>query len=180
MSTAAIPEVGTVEWKIATFTSAAPPEIAANAAVMDWPDSASGAMTELRAGTNGYTCMPSTTSSMGVMSAEDAAPMCLDQSWVQWATAWQQKKAPGITSLGIGYMLRGDKGASNIDPFATSPTATNEWVVSGPHIMIITPSAASLEALPTDSRSGGPYVMWKGTPYAHIMVPIGAAGAMKM
>ncbi len=26
----------------------------------------------------------------------------------------------------------------------------------------------------TDPHNGGPYVMWKGTPYAHLMVPIGS------
>jgi hypothetical protein len=30
-----------------------------------------------------------------------------------------------------------------------------------------------LSALPTDPNNGGPWVMWKGTPYAHIMVPVG-------
>jgi hypothetical protein len=26
--------------------------------------------------------------------------------------------------------------------------------------------------LPTDSKNGGPWVMWAGTPYAHLMIPI--------
>ena len=26
--------------------------------------------------------------------------------------------------------------------------------------------------LSTDPHNGGPYVMWKGTPYAHIMIPV--------
>ena len=29
-----------------------------------------------------------------------------------------------------------------------------------------------LDALPTDPNNGGPWVMWKGTKYAHIMVPV--------
>ena len=29
-----------------------------------------------------------------------------------------------------------------------------------------------LDSLPTDPKNGGPWVMFKGTPYAHIMVPI--------
>ena len=33
--------------------------------------------------------------------------------------------------------------------------------------------AAAAWPLPTDPNRGGPYVMWKGTPYAHIMVPVG-------
>jgi hypothetical protein len=29
---------------------------------------------------------------------------------------------------------------------------------------------------PTDWTKGGPWVMWKGTPYAHIMVPTTSMG----
>ncbi|GAM70181.1 hypothetical protein JCM19236_5728 [Vibrio sp. JCM 19236] len=75
--------------------------------------------------------------------------------------------------MGISYMLAGDGGASNINPYDTEKTDDNQWIVEGPHLMIITPDAALLESLPTDPSQGGPYVMWKGTPYAHIMVPIG-------
>jgi hypothetical protein len=28
--------------------------------------------------------------------------------------------------------------------------------------------------LPTVIQTDGPYVMWSGTPYAHLMVPVGA------
>ena len=38
--------------------------------------------------------------------------------------------------------------------------------------MFIVPDTAQLEGLSTDPHNGGPYVMWKGTPYAHIMVPV--------
>jgi hypothetical protein len=38
--------------------------------------------------------------------------------------------------------------------------------------MIIVPDNALLAGLPTDPENGGPYVMWKGTPYAHVMVPV--------
>lgn len=39
--------------------------------------------------------------------------------------------------------------------------------------MIITPDKHLLDTLPTDPYYGGPYVMWKGTPYEHIMIPVG-------
>jgi len=29
-----------------------------------------------------------------------------------------------------------------------------------------------LDAFSTDPKNGGPWVMWKGTPYAHLMVPV--------
>jgi hypothetical protein len=64
-------------------------------------------------------------------------------------------------------------GRSNTDPYATGKTADNEWVVSGPHLMVIVPDSDDLDKVPTDPENGGPWVMWKGTPYAHIMIPIG-------
>src|SRR5258708_38838392 len=84
------------------------------------------------------------------------------------------KKDPQIKGIGLAYMLRGDKGASNTDPYATAAVPGNDWVVSGSHVMVLTPDAAQLDALPTDWHSGGPWVMWKGTKYAHIMVPTGS------
>ncbi len=97
--------------------------------------------------------------------------MCLDEPWMAWADSWMNKKPFLADKVGTGYMLAGDGGASNIDPFAEGPTDDNEWVVSGPHLMTIVPDPAALEGIPTDPTYGGPFVMWKGTDYAHIMVP---------
>jgi hypothetical protein len=101
------------------------------------------------------------------------SPMCMDSEWMKWADAWQNKKDYAARSLGISYMLAGDGGASNVDPFAEGPTADNEWIREGAHLMILAP-AELLERFPTDPYNCGPYVMWKGTPYAHLMVPIGS------
>src|SRR5215472_1899106 len=145
---------------IAKAISAAPPDIAKNAAVMGM--SADGKMKELRAGTNGWMCM--------LDLAGDS--MCLDKEWQAWGDAWMNKKdPPKPKTVGVAYMLKGDKGASNTDPYATKATADNQWVVSGPHIMLLPTDASQLDAYPTDWTKGGPWVMWKGTPYAHIMVP---------
>ena len=145
---------------IAKATSAAPPEIGRGATVMGI--GADGKMKELRAGKNGWMCM--------VDPAGD--PMCLDKEWQAWADAWVGKKdPPKPASLGIAYMLKGDKGASNTDPYAEKRTADNNWVVSPPHLMLLPTDPAQLDALPTDPKAGGPWVMWKGTKYAHIMVP---------
>ena len=62
-------------------------------------------------------------------------------------------------------------GVSNADPFATAPTEDNDWVREGPHLMILVPDSAALDGLSTDPKDSV-YVMWKGTPYAHIMVKI--------
>jgi hypothetical protein len=145
--------------KISRAMSAAPPEISRNATIMEVGKD--GKMKELRAGTNGWMCM----------TEPSGAPMCLDKEWQGWADAWMNKKDPSIKNVGVAYMLKGDKGASNTDPYAEKATADNAWVVSGPHVMVITPDAKQLDVLPTDPHNGGPWVMWKGTKYAHIMVP---------
>jgi len=38
--------------------------------------------------------------------------------------------------------------------------------------MVVLPDPKMLEGISDDPNNGGPYVMWKGTPYAHIMIPI--------
>jgi hypothetical protein len=38
--------------------------------------------------------------------------------------------------------------------------------------MVLTPNAVQLASVSSDPSTGGPWVMWKGTPYAHVMVPV--------
>jgi hypothetical protein len=143
--------------------SAASPEIAKTATVMDWDHSV------LKKGTGAYTCMPTPAD---VRAKGGREPMCLDKVWTAWGDAWMNKKPFKADAVGIAFMLSGDTGASNTDPYATTKSATNQWVVEGPHLMVIVPDTAQMESLSTDPHNGGPYVMWKGTPYAHIMVPV--------
>jgi hypothetical protein len=74
------------------------------------------------------------------------------------------------------YMLEGGTDASNTDPYAMKPTATNDWIKTGPHIMIVGSKEilAGYPSGPTPDTSA-PYVMWAGTPYAHLMVPVAMA-----
>ena len=144
---------------IANATTAAPTSITENATVMDWKGNT------LRAGSNGWVCFPDP-------PGMEAAPMCVDGPWQAWAGAWQNRTAVDIERAGIAYMLMGDAGASNIDPHAAGATPDNDWVKSGPHLMLIVPDLADLEGFPTDPEDGGPWVMWKGTPYAHVMIPV--------
>ncbi len=136
---------------------------AEGARVVDWNGKV------LKKGTNGYTCMPTPPdfAARGV-----ASPMCLDDVWMAWAKAWQDKAPFSTKRVGIAYMLAGDGGASNVDPYAEGPTDDNEWIVEGPHLMILSPDSALLADIPADPSSGGPYVMWRGTDYEHVMVPV--------
>ena len=140
--------------------SAAPPSVAAHAAVV-LPTGET-----LREGTNGYTCMPDDP------AVPNNAPMCLDASWQELIDAWMTRRQPRVTRMGISYMLQGDIPVSNTDPFATAPTPDNAWIQAGPpHLMIVMPDPSMLEGYSTDPANGGPWVMWKGTAYAHLMVP---------
>jgi hypothetical protein len=156
MPVAAVAQVlPTPDDPIAYAESAGPPEIAAHATILD----ADGNV--LRQGTNEWTCMAA------------PAPMCVDRQWMTWLDAYVNgRDEVEITAVGIAYMLRGDNGASNIDPYAEGPTPDNEWVVTGPHLMLIAPDPALLSGIPSDPASGGPYVMWRDTPLVHVMIPI--------
>ena len=149
---------------IANALEAAWPGMAEGATVVDWEGNV------LREGSNSYTCLPTPP------MLTDNAPMCMDSGWMEWAQAWQTKGDYEAKGLHISYMLGGDGGASNTDPYAEGPTEDNEWIKEGAHLMIIAP-ADLLEAYPTDPNNGGAYVMWKGTPYEHLMVPVGPRDA---
>ncbi|MBI4543310.1 MAG: hypothetical protein HY705_09785 [Gemmatimonadetes bacterium] len=163
------PAPGTPEWKIANAESAAPAQIASGATIMDWAASEGAQPTELRAGSNGWTCFPD------MANTPQNDPMCVDAQFANWANAWMSHGTPNITATGLAYMLQGGAAASNTDPFKMQPDSGQSWHVEPPHVMMVVPSVSALRGMPTDPMSGGPYVMWGGTPYAHIMMPVAAA-----
>lgn len=145
--------------KIARAMSAAPPSVSEKAKIVDLDG------TVLREGTNGWTCMP------GLMPGDDH-PMCNDEPWMAFMKALGAKQPVKADRIGVSYMLQGDAHVSNADPFATDPKDGSVWVQEGPHLMILMPDPKALEGISDDPNNGGPYVMWKGTPYAHVMVPV--------
>lgn len=146
--------------------SAAPASIAHAASIMTMD--ASGKATTLRQGSNGWTCIPDSPATPG------PDPMCADANAMKWADAWIHHKPPPAGSVGVMYMLEGGTDASNTDPYATKPTAENDWIKTGPHVMVVG-SKDVLAGYPSGAKpdTSAPYVMWAGTPYAHLMVPIG-------
>jgi hypothetical protein len=103
----------------------------------------------------------------------DGAAMCNDAIWMKMMGAMGSKKDFTAEGVGISYMLQGDIGAgvSNSDPFHSSPKSATDYAETGPHLMIVVPREL-LKGMTDDPSSGGPYVMWGDTPYAHIMVPV--------
>jgi len=156
----------TKEQKIANAMKAAPASVSAAAMIMDWPATEGGQMTMLRAGTNGWTCLPDFPATQG----DD--PMCVDEVWLSFMKAMMSKNPPQIAREGIGYMIASGGGyGSNTDPYATKAAPDNEWGYDPPHVMLLVPDSKALQGLPTTRQSGGPWVMWSTTPYAHVMVP---------
>lgn len=145
--------------KIARAVSAGPPSVTAHATIAD--TDAKGKMIVLRQGTNGWTCLAG---HVGVVGDD---PMCADAASMQWADDWAARKPrPTNTKPGIIYMLAGGSDWSADDPFATKGTPIKE----PPHYMIMWPFTAKQTGLPTTLKQTGTWIMYAGTPYAHLMI----------
>jgi len=125
-------------------------------------------MHTLRKGTNGFTCMADNPETPG------PDPMCMDANAMEWVHAWIEHKAPTAGKVGFMYMLAGGTDASNTDPYATKPQASNHWVETGPHVMVVgaNPDFYSQYPKKADPDTSQPYIMWPGTPYQHVMIPV--------
>jgi len=142
---------------IAKARSAAPSMISADATIMYRGE-------VLVAGNNGWVCLPET-------MPDDNAPMCNDAVWMEMLGAVGTKAAFTATKMGFSYMLQGDGGVSNSNPYHADHMNAADFIKEGPHLMIIVPKAA-LKGITNDPHAGGPYVMWGETDYAHIMIPV--------
>jgi hypothetical protein len=146
---------------IASALSAAPPAVGADATII--AIGADGQMRTLREGTGPFTCIPD-----GPSPGVD--PICVDPNGLTWLNAWIAQTPPPPGLVGFGYMLAGGSDASNEDPFATGPAAGENWVDTGPHVMIF---AQGLTGYPmTHDDTSRPYMMWPGTPFEHLMAPV--------
>ena len=66
------------------------------------------------------------------------------------------------------------KNGDNKDPKAypgVLARSKGTWVAEGPHLMFLLQESL-MNNLPTDPYAGGPYVMFKGTDFVHVMVPL--------
>ncbi len=151
---------------IENATSAAPTAVGDGARVIRIGED--GQMQVVREGTNHFTCMADNPASPG------NDPMCLDENGMLWAGAWMGKTEPPAGAIGFGYMLQGGSDASNTDPFAAGPENGDAWVDTGPHVMIFNAGATMIGYPdPGDTPDTAiPYVMWGGTPYVHLMIPV--------
>jgi hypothetical protein len=155
-----------VEMQIANAVSAAPAAVANEAAILGFPAEEGGEMVVLREGANEWTCI----TDWPVSPGND--PACYDPVWTAWNDAYAAGADPEVTTPGVAYMLRGGSDPSNTDPMAMEPAAGEEWVTSLPHIMVLAPGGFDPADFTTDHHAGKPYIMWEGTPYEHLMMPV--------
>ena len=156
----------TNEEKITNAMSAAPLVIAKDATIIDWPAKDGDQPVSLRAGTNGWTCLPDYPVSPG------NDPFCGDAIAMQWFGAYLGHKVPKISQFGLAYMLQGGSDPSNTDPYATEPKQGESWMSAPPHVMIFPTQKLDVKVFGTDPDSGNPWIMWANTPYEHIMMPV--------
>ena len=161
------------EWQIWAYSTAAPSYIAKDATVLNEK------MEMLREGTNGWTCLPVNPRGMsnpenGWNDAHEAMPLCGDAEVFKWISAYLSDEIPDMDYDGYAWMLHGDMGEDNSTPKTMSKDDAKEghWIESGPHLMRMPKDPSSLDGMTTNFNSGTPYVMFSGTPYAHVMYPV--------
>ena len=159
-----------IDWEIEAYTTSAPNFIGNFATVI----SASGEV--LREGSNGWTCLPFIAMpKMGFKTKNEAAPACADQNAMAWANAYLSQTEPKLENDGWIWMLHGDTGVDNFRPYSEGDeknTDPKDWIYSGAHLMLMPKDPNSLGSQTTDFTTGAPYVMMKGTPYVHLMIPV--------
>ena len=159
-----------IDWEIEAYTTSAPDFIGNFATVI----SASGEV--LREGSNGWTCLPFIAMPKMVFKTKnEAAPACADQNAMAWANAYLSQTEPKLENDGWIWMLHGDTGVDNFRPYSEGDeknTDPKDWIYSGAHLMLMPKDPNSLGSQTTDFTTGAPYVMMKGTPYVHLMIPV--------
>jgi hypothetical protein len=149
---------------IAKAKAAAPEQIVNKATIIMMQGD--GTPKTLQSGSNGFTCMVTS----------DGTPACADANGMEWFKA-VETKAPPPERTGFIYMMAGDTGTSNHDPYAADKS---HWVQTGPHVMIVGKAAREMASLYPRARDPDPsqaYVMFPGTPYEHLMLPVSPAKA---
>ena len=151
---------------ITSAMSAAPAAVSRDATIV--AVDSDGKLRTLRQGKGAFTCMPDDPNTPGI------DPMCLDKNGMAWFKALLAHEKPPEGQVWFAYMLVGGSDASNDDPFAEKPAAGKKWVQTGPHVMI---GGAGINKMmdgypKTADNTRKPYIMFPGTPYEHLMIPV--------
>lgn len=148
--------------KIADALKGGPAYISQNAAVLDWPTSPTGSYRELRPGSNGWTCLP---------TSPQHQPVCADHTFLTFFQDAVAHRPVHVDRVGLAYMYEGDM----VSPHGGSPA--HPYRV-GPHIMLVVPNGTGLEGYTTDGSTGEAYInRVPGTTIPYLVIPIHEAPA---
>jgi len=149
--------------------SAGPAEIAWHATIIQRV--ANGNIDVLREGTNGWTCVAEDRTRDASLATLVSGPFCMDKNAMDWRNAWMSHTEPKLAGPGIVYMLQGDDFISSAtDPFATESSGKSTHI-EAPHLMFVGIKLGQ-NVFSTDPKSGGPWVMWAGTPFEILILPV--------
>ncbi|MEO6079728.1 MAG: hypothetical protein ABIQ86_08130 [Steroidobacteraceae bacterium] len=147
------------EAQIARAIAAGPKHVTDSARIMGSDEQ--GQKIVLREGSNGFTCVPGNPKVAGHPAS------CSNQAAQQWsADLAAGKPSPTNTTAGFIYMQAG----------ATLRSASGETVEIGPQWMIIWPFDPQATGLSATEKDTGAYILWSGTPYAHLHIMGQAVG----
>lgn len=143
--------------------SAAPQRIAANAAIV--AVDAGGTLVTIKEGTNQFTCMSD------LPGTPKADPVCADANAKQFLTSMMKNDSkPANQAPGVAYMANGGQHWEKDGKVLMKEAAGARLVDEPPHWMITWPFDPQMTGLPTQPNEGGVYIMFAGTPYAHLMI----------
>ena len=139
----------------------APPRISEKAAIARLEPN--GKVTAVRPGGNGFICT--------LFPDESKAPFCGDRSAFNWLVAGMSGKPKPPASGGVAYMAKGGLHYETTDgKIVMRPSSSTKSVREPPHWMLLTPLDPAATGIPTRPNPGGTYIMFAGTPYAHLMI----------
>jgi hypothetical protein len=96
----------------------------------------------------------------------------VDEAYGSWINALGSLATPPLNTIGVAYMLAGGAIGSESDPTLQLPLDSDDWLVDPPHVMVVFPAGVlDSSDVPADHGGGGPWRMWEGTPYVHLMIP---------
>jgi len=143
--------------------SAAPANIAKDATVMIPGEG--GKLMEAKKGTNGFTCIPD------IGDTPKMDPICMDEAVKQWVDSMMNNEPkPANTAPGIAYMAKGGQHWEKGGKILMKEEPGANLVDEPPHWMVMWPFDSKASGLPSLPNRGGVFVMFDGTPYAHLMV----------
>ena len=148
--------------KIRSAMLAGPKFVTQSATVLDYPTSPDGEYRVLRAGTNGWTCLP------GYAGAAHDELGCFDQVFLQFIKDSMAGLTPNVQRIGISYMYGG-----KWVPNKSHAMGSGDGFHVGPHIMIIGLDQKTLQTLNHDASNGEPYVnSLPGRSELYLVIPI--------